>query len=195
MIEMEKDAVAELVRKGLLNQDNYLIKDGSLEYRPSKEEKRDSRKLMTFKNNYNWVLGVSKVFNPESCKDIRGKSNPGFIAELPLYHRTPVAEIKNLKNEDMKLAVWYVRLRDKDRTRTPFDGVVKVEKILVTDKEINEGMDSEIVNILSACLINERMPVCYGSDLRWANHIYPIFLTEEYIKSRYVSPEAFLHLF
>ncbi len=195
MIEMEKDAVAELVRKGLLNQDNYLIKDGSLEYRPSKEEKRDSRKLMTFKNNYNWVLGVSKGFNPESCKDIRGKSNPGFIAELPLYHRTPVAEIKNLKNEDMKLAVWYVRLRDKDRTRTPFDGVVKVEKILVTDKEINEGMDSEIVNILSACLINERMPVCYGSDLRWANHIYPIFLTEEYIKSRYVSPEAFLHLF
>ncbi len=192
MIELEKQAVAELVRKGKLDQDNYLIKDGSLEYRPSKEEKRDARKAMTFKNNYNWVLGVSKNFNPEICKDVKGKSNPGFIAELPLYHRTPVAMFKS---EGMEFAVWYIRIRDKAKTRTPFDGVIKVEKILVKDKEINEGIDTEVVNILSACLVNERMPVCYGADLRWANHIYPVYLTESYIKARYVSTESFLHLF
>ena len=192
MIELEKEAVAKLVRQRKLNQDNYLIKDGSLEYRPSKEEKHDNKKAMIFKNNYNWVLGVSKNFNPEVCKDIHGKSNPGFIADLPLYNRTPVAMFNS---NDIEFAVWYVRLRDKTKTRTPFDGVVKVEKILVKDKELTYGIDTDIVDILSACLINERMPVCYGKDLRWANHIYPIYLTESYIKSKYVSTESFLHLF
>jgi len=195
MIESEKKLVAELVREGKLNQNNYLVKDGSLEYRPTKEDKADKRRYQTFKNNYNWVIGVSKNFNPEVCEDINGKPNPGFIADLPLYHRTPVAEYENPMLGDIKFAVWYIRLRDKEKTRTPFDGVLKVEKILVTEEEIEFGIDSEQVDTLSAYLINERNPVCYGSDLRWANHIYPIYLTESFVKSRYLSAESFLHLF
>lgn len=195
MIEREKEMVAELVRAGRLNQDNYLIKDGSLEYRPSKDDKTDRKKYQTFKNNYNWVIGVSKNFNPEVCEDINGKPNPGFIADLPLYHRTPVAEYENQMLGDIKFAIWYIRLRDKSRTRTPFDGILKVEKILVTEEENERGIDSELVDTLSGYLINERNPVCYGSDMRWANHIYPIHLTESYVKSRYLSAESFLHLF
>lgn len=195
MIESEKKLVAELVREGKLNQNNYLVKDGSLEYRPTKEDKADKRRYQTFKNNYNWVIGVSKNFNPEVCEDINGKPNPGFIADLPLYHRTPVAEYENPMLGDIKFAVWYIRLRDKEKTRTPFDGVLKIEKILVTEEEIEFGIDSEQVDTLSAYLINERNPVCYGSDLRWANHIYPIYLTESFVKSRYLSAESFLHLF
>lgn len=195
MIESEKKLVAELVREGKLNQNNYLVKDGSLEYRPTKEDKADKKRYQTFKNNYNWVIGVSKNFNPEVCEDINGKPNPGFIADLPLYHRTPVAEYENPMLGDIKFAVWYIRLRDKEKTRTPFDGVLKVEKILVTEEEIEFGIDSEQVDTLSAYLINERNPVCYGSDLRWANHIYPIYLTESFVKSRYLSAESFLHLF
>lgn len=195
MIESEKKLVADLVREGKLNQNNYLVKDGSLEYRPTKEDKDDKRRYQTFKNNYNWVIGVSKNFNPEVCEDINGKPNPGFIADLPLYHRTPVAEYENPMLGDIKFAVWYIRLRDKEKTRTPFDGVLKVEKILVTEEETEVGIDSEQVDTLSAYLINERNPVCYGSDLRWANHIYPIYLTESFVKSRYLSAESFLHLF
>lgn len=195
MIESEKKLVAELVREGKLNQNNYLVKDGSLEYRPTKEDKADKKRYQTFKNNYNWVIGVSKNFNPEVCEDINGKPNPGFIADLPLYHRTPVAEYENPMLGDIKFAVWYIRLRDKEKTRTPFDGVLKVEKILVTEEEIEVGIDSEQVDTLSAYLINERNPVCYGSDLRWANHIYPIYLTESFVNSRYLSAESFLHLF
>ena len=195
MIEREKELVADLVRKRKLNQDNYLVKDGSLEYRPSKEDQADRRRYQIFKNNYNWVIGVSKNFNPEVCEDINGKANPGFIADLPLYHRTPVAEYENQYLGDIKFAVWYIRLRDKMYTRTPFDGILKVEKILVTEDEIEAGIDSEIVDTLSAYLMNERNPVCYGSDLRWANHIYPIYLTESYVKSCYVSADSFLHLF
>jgi len=195
MIEREKELVAELVRGGMLNQDNYLVKDGSLEYRPTKEDKSDKRKYQTFKNNYNWVIGASKNFNPEVCMDVYGKPNPKFIADLPLYHRTPVAEYENDMLGDIKFAVWYIRLRDKKQTRTPFDGILKVEKILVTEEENEHGIESELVDTLSAYLINERNPVCYGSDLRWANHIYPIYLTESFVKSRYLSTESFLHLF
>lgn len=195
MIEREKELVAELVREGKLNQDNYLVKDGSLEYRPTKEDKSNREKYLRFKNNYNFVLGASKNFNPEVCEDINGKPNPGFIADLKLYHRTPVAEYENPMLGDIKFAVWYIRLRDQSRTRTPFDGILKIEKILVTEEECENGIDSELVDMLSAYIINERNPVCYGSDLRWANHIYPIYLTESYIKSQYLSTESFLHLF
>jgi hypothetical protein len=197
MIEREKELVAELVREERLDFNNYLVKDGSLEYRPSYDDKTDKKKYQTFKKNYNWVIGVSKNFNPEVCVDIRGKPDPGFIADLPLYHRTPVACYENSEFlGDIKFAVWYIRLREQKQTRSPFDGILKVEKILVDDEETNgKGMSSDVVDRLSASLINERNPACYGSDLRWANHIYPVYLTESFVKSRYLSNESFLHLF
>lgn len=196
MVRMEKDMVAGLVKDGRLDSENYLIKDGSLEYRPGNDLVKNHRQLEIFKNNYNWVLGVSKNFNPEVCKVIDGKPNPGFIADLPLYSRTPVVRFRNPDLfGNMEFAVWYVRLRDKDKTRTAFDGIVKVEKMLVTQEENQYGIDSELVDTLSALIINERNPVCYGADLRWANHLYPVYLTESYVKSKYLSTESFLHLF
>ena len=45
MIESEKEMVAELVKAGKLNQDNYLLKDGSLEYKPMKSGREDLRTL------------------------------------------------------------------------------------------------------------------------------------------------------
>jgi hypothetical protein len=195
MIECEKKLVAELVQEGKLNQNNYLVKDGSLEYRPTNKDRINKKIYQTFKNNYSWVIGLSKNFNPEICEDINGKPNPGFIADIPLFSRTPVAEYENPILGDIKFAVWYIRLRDKIHTRTPFDGILKVEKILVTQEENELGIDSQLVDTLSSNIINERNPVCYGSDLRWANHIYPIYMTESYVKSRYLNTESFLHLF
>ncbi|MCL1987636.1 MAG: hypothetical protein FWG64_06665 [Firmicutes bacterium] len=93
------------------------------------------------------------------------------------------------------MAIWYIRIRDKNKTRTPFDGIIKVEKILVTQAEVDNGIDSDLVDLISAHLINERNPTAYGADLRWANHLYPIYLTEKHIKSHYLSRESFLHLF
>ena len=193
MIEIEKAMVKELMRKGKLNQDNYLVKDGSLEYRLTRTDKDDEKSFQTFRQNYNWVIGISKTFNPEACFD-KGKANPGYIADLPLYHRTPVAYFGSEK-EPLAFAVWYVRLRDKSRTRTPFDGILKVEKILVRDEELKNGMETETVDRLSALIINERNPTSYGVDFRWANHVYPIYLTERFVKSQYLGTESFLHLF
>lgn len=195
MIEAEKRMVAELVKDERLGQDAYLLKDGSLEYKIMKTGREDLRTLQKIKHNYSWVVSVSKSFNPESCLDHTGKPNSNYIADLPVFHRTPVARYENIEYlGDVPFGVWYIRLRDKKRTQTPFDGVVKVEKIMM-DKEIDNGIDSDVIDLISANIINERNPTCYGTDRRWANHLYPVFLTESYVKSRYISTEMFLHLF
>ena len=195
MVEAEKRMVAELVKDKRLGQDAYLLKDGSLEYKVMKTGREDLRTLQKIKHNYSWVIGVSKSFNPESCLDHTGKPNANYIADLPVYHRTPVARYENREFlGEVQFGVWYIRLRDKMRTQTPFDGVVKVEKIMM-DEEIETGIDSDIVDLISANIVNERNPTCYGTDRRWANHLYPVFLTESYVKSKYISTEMFLHLF
>ena len=195
MIESEKEMVSELVKTNRLGQDNYLLKDGSLEYKPMKSGRIDFRVLEKIKGNYRWVIGVSKSFNPESLKDSKGKPNANYIADLPLFYRTPVALYTNEEHlGNVKFAVWYIRLRDKFKTRTPFDGVIKVEKVLMDDED-EKGVDSEEVDLISANLIIERNPTCYGTDKRWANHLYPVFLTESFVKSKYLSDEFFLNLF
>jgi len=199
MINEEKAMVDNLAQQGLLSQTSYLVKDGSLEYQPMKNGGKYAN-LKTFKNSYQYVIGVSKSFNPENCKDGKGNANARAIIELPQFHRTPVARVKIKRIPDIEFAVWYIRLRKfPEQTKTPFDGVIKVEKIMVTDNETRHGrgygLDTEDVDMISATLINERCPTCYGSDLRYANHLYPVYLTESYIKSLYLGSDVFLSLF
>lgn len=193
MIEQEIEMVTDMVSKGKLDSENYILKDGSLEYRVDKYE--NTREKHRFQSNFHYVVGVSKSFNPENCKDKRGKNNSNLIANLPLYHRTPVSMYTSPRLEGMAYAVWYLRIRDKKYTTNTFDGILKVEKILVTDEQKEQGLDTDEVNLISANLINERNPVCYGADTRWANHLYPVYVTECFAKSKYLSNTMFLNLF
>ena len=193
MIDKEKQVVASLARNDKLDQNSFLLKDGSLEYKKMKTG--DYKDLSVIKSNYQSVIGASKSFNPENCFDERGKSNASIIAKLPLYHRTPAYLYTSHITGDVKFAIWYVRIRDSKFTYSPFDGILKLEKILITESEQENGLESELINIITANIINERNPVCYGDDSRWANHLYPIYLTETFIKSKYLSTEYFLNLF
>ena len=196
MVESEKKMILELVKKNKLGQNSYLLKDGSLEYPKMATGKPELRSLQKIKHNYNWVFGVSKSFNPELCYDHTGKTNANYIADLPLYHRTPVARYTSSRvGDDVVFGIWYLRIRDKRITQTPFDGVVKIEKIMMDEEVKAEGIDSDIIDLISANILNERYPTCYGADRRWANHLYPVFLTESFVKSKYISAEMFLHLF
>ncbi|KAA6330211.1 hypothetical protein EZS27_021057, partial [termite gut metagenome] len=114
------------------------------------------------------------------------------IAELPAFHRT---EAFKYVFEGTTFCVWYLRIRKNIFNDHQFAGVVKVEMILTTEEEIEEGMNTDVINQISAHLINERNPVCYGTDKRWANHIYPVYLTESFIKSQYIGDSFFLNLF
>ena len=197
MVDAEKELVDTLAKAGKLKYNAYLIKDGSIEYVPMKTGKYAD--IKTFMDSYRWVIGVSKSFNPELCKISIGKGktkpNADAIVNLPQFYRTPVARVKIDRIPDIDFAIWYIRLRSKEQTKTLFDGVIKVEKMLVTDNERKNGLESSIVDDISATLINERIPTCYGSDLRYANHLYPIYLTESYVKSTYLSNEMFINLF
>ena len=193
MMDNEKKIVAFLTQKNILNEDTYLIKDGSLEYQKMKTG--DYKDLSKIKSNYRRVVGVSKSFNPENCIDNKGKSNAKIIAELKLFHRTPAYMFESSRASNVKFAIWYLRIRDIKYTVSPFDGILKVEKILVTDAEQEFGLETEEIDLISSNLINERNPVCYGKDSRWANHLYPVYLTETYIKSGYLSNEFFINLF
>lgn len=190
MIKREIAMVSSLVKSCEINEENYLLKDGSLEYKvdhlKNEADKRDFRAL------YNYVVGVSKSFNPENCIDRRGKNNSDLIANLPLFHRTPVSLYSSPRLSGMFYAVWYLRIRDRKYTINPFDGILKIEKILNDEDEL---LDTEVVNLISGNLINERNPTCYGADSRWANHLYPIYVTEAYAKSKYLSTSMFLNLF
>jgi hypothetical protein len=193
MIDYEKSMVNQLVRKGKLSQDSCLLKDGSIQYIDSKEG--DFKVLSKIRANYQYVVGVSKSFNPELMLDSQKKSNATKIAQLPLFHRTPAFMYENERFQGIKFAIWYLRIRDVKRTETPFSGVVKVEKMLMVGNESEKGLQSDEIDLISANLINERNPVCYGSDTRWANHLYPVYLTEKFIKSQYLSDVYFLNLF
>lgn len=193
MIDLEKRIVAGLHHRNKINTQSYLVKDGSLQYKPIKSG--DFRELTKFKNYYRSVIGVSKMFNPELFKDRSNNSNADVIAKLGLFHRTPAYMYQSEIVGNVNFAIWYVRIRDSKHTESPFAGVVKIEKILITEEENERGLDSSEVDLITANIINERNPVCYGKDSRWANHLYPVYLTESYIKSKYLSDIHFLNLF
>lgn len=187
MVKLEQEVVRELVRDKKLKDDAFLIKDGSLEYTKTVE----SKELSQIKGNYDRVVGVSKTFNPESLsKDVKDISRR--IAELKVYHRTPAFMYQTERIPDVKFAVWYLRIRE---TISPFDGVLKIEKVLVREQQEDDGLDSDEIDLISANIVNERNPVCYGTDNRWAKHLYPVYLTERYIKSQYLSDLHFVNLF
>ena len=194
MIDCEKRIVAYLMSKHLLNQDNYLIKDGSIQYKPMKTG--DYKELARIRNNYRHVIGVSKKFNPNLMRDNKGQSNAGQIARLPLFHRTPAFMWKPGDEwGNVNFAIWYVRIREPKFTETPYSGVLKIEKMLMTGHEADYGLSSDEIDTITANVINERNPVCYGNDARWANHLYPVYMTECYCKSRFVSEPYFLNVF
>jgi hypothetical protein len=193
LIDSEKKIVSELVKKNLLHQDAYLLKDGSLQYKPMKSG--DFRELSKLKSNYRCVVGVSKSFNPELSVDKYGR-NAAKIAGLPLHHRTPAFMFQTpVVGYDIYFSIWYLRIREVKYCESPFAGVIKIEKVLVTDNEIDNGLNSDEIDLISANIINESYPVAYGTDARWANHLYSIYLTEKYVKSQHISDLHFLNLF
>lgn len=194
MVECEKKIVSSLVSKHLLTQDSYLIKDGSIQYKPMKSG--DFKELAHIRNNYRHVIGVSKKFNPNLMRDLKDQSSAGQIARLPLYHRTPAFLWQPGEQwGNVNFAIWYVRLRDIKRTESPYAGIIKVEKMLMTGHEAEYGLSTDEIDTITANLINERNPVCYGTDARWANHLYPVYMTECYCKNKFKSDYYFLNLF
>lgn len=189
MTDDEQLLVADLCKNNRLDDEHWLIKDGSLEYTPS-TTLRDEEWLK-MRNNYEHVVGVSKQFNPDLILDFEKNKLSKTIASLKPFQRTKVYRYSTEQCQ-VDFAIWYLRLRNSDFRETHFSDVVKCEMILPSDGGV---VDSETVDVICANLIREAYPVCYGNDTRWANHLYPIYLTEKFCKSNYVDDNIIFNLF
>lgn len=183
MQDLEIEMLTSMVKKGVLDPENLLIIDGSLQFL----SQRFNPDIF-----YN-VVGVSKSFNPNSTEMTKGKIHIGaLLTKLEFAERTPVLHSTD-KNNRYEYGVWFVRIR-KPHRGNPLDGVVKVEKMALKDDKDRDGFETNIIDNISISLITERNPTCHGSDERWANHLYPVYLTEKMVKASFMSDVHFQNL-
>ena len=189
MTDAEQAMVAKLCKNNKLDDEHYLIKDGSIEYAPNSSHSSHQQSLVV--SNYKHVVGVSKLFNPELLPDYEGKRLSQTIANLKPFERTKVYRYPSSVTQQ-EYGVWYLRLRKDYPRETNYSDVVKCEMLIPSE---GGCLDSDLVDVISANLINEAYPVCYGQDTRWSNHLYPVYLTETFCKSNYIDSNIFINLF
>lgn len=190
MHDMEIEILSNMVKSGALDTDRMLVVDGPLQFLRQDTGKTEFADLF-----YN-VIGISKSFNPmlpTSSKSKRGGTQIGAeLLKLEYGERTPVF----LKENDCgrQFGVWYLRIRPKNRVSNPLEGIIKIEKMVLEDY-YDSGIPTDVVDTISLSLLNECSPTCYGRDERWANHLYPVYLTETLIKSTFESDLVFINSF
>lgn len=190
MADTEQLVVKEMCKRHLLDDEHFLIKDGSIDYNP-RYSNMSPTEFALLHSNYRHVVGVSKRFDPELMNDFEGNRLSKTISNLKPYERTKVYEYQS-EYSGTYYAVWYLRIRNSEFRETPVSDIVKCEMVL-DDK--GAMIDTEIIDIISANLIREAFPVCYGNDARWANHLYPVYLTESFCKSQYIGKEVIYKIF
>ncbi len=189
MVRTEQNMVAYLCKQHYLDDSHYLIKDGSLEYREFYGVDMKSPEAAQMKTNFQHVVGVSKMFNPDLMLDYEKKKLSKTIANLSPHTRT---KVYRYQQGQFEFAVWYLRLRDTEFRETHFSDVVKCEMML---SQPGATIETDLVDIISANLIREAYPTCHGKDSRWGNHLYPVFLTETFCKANYIDQNILLNLF
>ena len=125
--------------------------------------------------------GISSTYNDGSWK-IDANSGAVIIEDIIPHVGDAIAKGESIQ-------VVFNKLFNNILPRIP---IIDYANMFKTDEN---GIDSDVIDLISANIINERNPTCYGTDRRWANHLYPVYLTESYVKSKYISTEMFLHLF
>lgn len=191
MIQLEQEMVAHLCKENKLDDEHYLIKDGSLEYRDFNHLDNTSVEDAQTMMHYQHVVGISKMFNPDLLTDYENHSLSKTIASLRGHERTKVYRYST-GGDAVDFAVWYVRIRREVGFReTNFSDVIKCEMVVKRGDDI----ETDLVNTISANLIREASPACHGKDFRWGNHLYPVFLTETFCKANYIDKNIFLNLF
>ena len=187
MMDEERMMVNNLCSDYTINEGAMLVKDGTLEYKKDCTNMPDADlDSAMFDLNIENVIGVSKLFDPELLNEIEPQIGK-VIADLPPYSRTNAFKYTH---EGKNYCMWYLRLRETPNATTRYSDVVKVEIVMVEKNK----MSSQLINSISTHLINEAYPVCFGKDSRWANHLYPVYLTESYCKSKYINDQIIIKL-
>jgi hypothetical protein len=187
MQDLEVEMIAALSRENLLQNESMLVVDGPLRFKEMKGRPFD---IVQFRN----VVGLSKTFRPSfTVGKGRGRKDVGAItAELDFGQRTSVFKTM----EDRKtIGMWYLRIRPQRMMTNPLQGIVKIECYAVDPEDQESGLDAERIDVISGHILRERNVTPYGSDLRWASHIYPVYMAERYLKASFMSDICFQALF
>lgn len=187
MMDQEQLMVQYLCKTNLLGVDSWLVKDGTLEYKKDFSNRKDvNLDIAQYTDHIQHVIGVSKLFNAELLS-YQEKKIGQIIAQLPPLSRT---NAYTFKQGNHFYCIWYLRLRSNPRPSNHFSDVIKVEFIMLDEKPIG----TQIIDNISKHLLNEAAPVCFGKDSRWANHLYPVYLTESYCKSKYIYDKKIINV-
>ena len=179
---LEIQALAQMTDENMLGMERMLVIDGALRFRRRFQ-------ITQFRN----VLGLSKSFQASMTvgKGTKKQSIGSIAARLDRGYRS---QVFRTEDQGRTLGVWYLRMRDARLMSDPLQGTVKLERYAV-DNEVSDGFDGDQVDTISHFVVQERNVTPYSSDSRWASHIYPIYLAEQYIKSSFMSNMKFVGLF
>ena len=167
-----RELEVELARSVQRNDGAWLVVDGSL-----------GNEFETWRGAP--LIGVAKTFRRDSRFEFgsgpraRKLNLYGLLKDLEQNHRTIVFPRSN----EGKIVFWYVRIRPKKGLDYPLMGVIKVEM----PNPDREPVDSDLIDRISGWLIAERSVTPYGRDGRWHAHLYPIYIAERVIRSRFFS--------
>lgn len=186
MQHLEIGALGDLATRRLLGNSSMMVIDGSVQF-----ENIPKEDLYLLR----YVIGVSKTFRRDLSFLRNGLEVGALVAQQLRRIGDRTAAFRFKRDEVHQYAMWYLRIRSRTDLGSPLDGVVKVEKLLVTDDERQRGLPSDVVNNISASLVGERYVTPYGKDSRWQNLLYPIFLAEVLQRSKMLSDLHFLRLF
>lgn len=182
MHTMEIELIKELAESGRITREAMLMIDGSLQFYGNLEQEQEA-----FRN----VVGVAKSFDlhQKIGTGERAKEAGALVAGLRRHHRTPARKVEH---RNLKIGAWYLRLHSGHTHAglTITDGVVKLEVFPENPTSDDAIMDANRCEIISSNVLALRHPTTPRTDGRWASHLYPIHLTETYIKKRFRSDQV-----
>ncbi|MGE4421665.1 MAG: hypothetical protein AB7D39_05155 [Pseudodesulfovibrio sp.] len=184
---LELETIHEMIKQNLITDRRMLAKDGGLQYSESKKRQLNlsNTDIVQLRN----VIGVAKSFKPTlSLGKGRKRQDLGNLTKgLGWKERTTVICPDKGKKQH---GWWYLRIRPCEQMKSPLQGIVKIE-IFATGDEVEDGIATTRADTISSYVLAERNVTPYKADPRWATHLYPIYLTETYLRSLFLSHTRF----
>ena len=179
---MEVDRIAALAKAGDVSRDALLLIDGSIDFYVDMDRYKEA-----FRN----VVGVAKTFDLHRpyLSGSAAERVGALVSRLPTAHRTPA---RGTAHRNRTIASWYLRLHGRNRMASleyP-DGVVKVEVFPDNPTHDSPKLDAARCDRISEHIYALRAPATPNADSRWASHLYPIHLTERYIKTQFRNDQS-----
>ena len=179
MHAMEINLIKRLAKSRKVTRESLLMIDGSLQFYGNLECNKEA-----FHN----VVGVAKSFDLNQRIGTRrnAKEVGTLVARLRYRHRTPARKITH---RNLTIGAWYLRLHSAHSHAglAITDGVVKLEVFPDDATGSEPKLDTDRCNLISKNVLALRHPTTPWTDSRWASHLYPIHVTEHYIKTRFRS--------